>query len=152
MPIPSIAVLMTFTAVFVAMPLGLPPVIMKPQDVHVCTQERFCSPSWSPHIQSSPRTTLAFGKSPLAGIFLDNFRGGTVTLYNVCVGTHQTVFMTTFTKFVLLYNGRQTRVYWFGVQRSQRASQPSPPSGFTKTQCECRNKCMYPRARVHNRP
>ena len=38
------------------------------------------SPSWSPQIQSYPRTTLAFGNSPRAGIFLESFRGGTVTL------------------------------------------------------------------------
>lgn len=39
-------------------------------------------PSWSPHAQSCPRTTLAFGKNPLAEIFLDNFLAGNVMLYN----------------------------------------------------------------------
>ena len=38
-------------------------------------------PSWSPQTQLCPRTTLAFGKRPLAGILLDEFRGGTVSLY-----------------------------------------------------------------------
>ena len=40
-------------------------------------------PSWSPHTQSCPRITLASGKNPLAGIFLDNFLAGKIMLYSI---------------------------------------------------------------------